>query len=147
MDYSLPGSSVHGIFQQEYWSGVPLPSPSLVIVNCEVAQSCPTHCNSTDYSLPGSPIHGIFQARILEWVAISFSRGSSRPRDQTWSPVLQADYTLSHQGSLINSKYYYNLGNQPRKEKTTFITICFEIYNWITPFSKNIISVEKMEDF
>ena len=36
-----------------------------------------------DYSLPDSSIHGIFQARILEWVAISFSRGSFRPRDQT----------------------------------------------------------------
>ena len=35
----------------------------------------------TDYSLPGSSVHGIFQARILEWVAISFSRGPSRPRD------------------------------------------------------------------
>ena len=36
-----------------------------------------------DCSLPGSSVHGIFQARILEWVAIAFSRGSSRPRDQT----------------------------------------------------------------
>ena len=36
------------------------------------------------YSLPGSSVHGIFQARILEWVAIPFSRGSSWPRDQTW---------------------------------------------------------------
>ena len=40
----------------------------------EVAQSCPTLCNPMDCSLPGSSIHGIFQARILEWVAISFSR-------------------------------------------------------------------------
>ena len=37
-----------------------------------------------DCSLPGSSVHGIFQARILQWVAISFSRGSSRPRDWTW---------------------------------------------------------------
>ena len=37
-----------------------------------------------DYSPPGSPVHGIFQARIPEWVAIPFSRGSSRPRGQTW---------------------------------------------------------------
>ena len=47
----------------------------------EVAQSCPTLCNPMDCSLPGSSVHGILQARILEWVAISFSRGSSRPRD------------------------------------------------------------------
>ena len=49
----------------------------------EVAQSCPTLCNPMDCSLPGFSVHGIFQARVLEWVAISFSRGSSRPRDQT----------------------------------------------------------------
>ena len=42
-----------------------------------------TLCNPMDYSLPGSSIHGFFQARVLEWVAISFSRGSSWPRDQT----------------------------------------------------------------
>ena len=50
----------------------------------KVAQSCPTLCNPMDCSLPGSSVHGIFQAIILEWVAISFSRGSSQPRDQTW---------------------------------------------------------------
>ena len=49
----------------------------------EVAQSCPTLCNPMDCSLPGFSIHGILQARILEWVTISFSRGSSWPRDQT----------------------------------------------------------------
>ena len=49
----------------------------------EVAQLCLTLCNPMDCSLPGSSIHGIFQARILEWVAISFSRRSSWPRDWT----------------------------------------------------------------
>ena len=49
----------------------------------EVAQSCPTLCDPMDCSPPGSSIHGIFQARGLEWVAISFSRGSSWPRDRT----------------------------------------------------------------
>ena len=43
----------------------------------EVAQLCPTLCNPMDCSLQGSSVHGIFQARVLEWVAISFSRGSS----------------------------------------------------------------------
>ena len=65
-DCSLPGFSVHGILQARI-----LASAS------EVAQSCPTLCGSMDFSLPGSSIHGIFQARVLEWVAISFSRGSS----------------------------------------------------------------------
>ena len=47
------------------------------------AQLCPTLCNTMDCSPPGSSVHGIFQARILECIAISSSRGSSRPRDQT----------------------------------------------------------------
>ena len=49
----------------------------------EVSQSCPTLCDHKDCSLPGSSIHGIFQARVLEWVATSFSRKSSQPRVQT----------------------------------------------------------------
>ena len=48
-----------------------------------VAQSCPTLCDPMDYSWPGSSVHGIFQARVLEWGAIAFSRGSSRPSDWT----------------------------------------------------------------
>ena len=49
----------------------------------EVAQSCLTVCDLMDCSLPGFSFHGILQARILEWVAVSFSRGSSQPRDRT----------------------------------------------------------------
>ena len=49
----------------------------------EVAQSYPTLCDPMDCSLSGSSVHGIFQARVLEWIAISFSRGCSRPRNQT----------------------------------------------------------------
>ena len=45
------------------------------------AQACPTLWDPMDYSLPGSSVQGIFQARILEWVAISFSMGFSQPRD------------------------------------------------------------------
>ena len=47
------------------------------------AQSCLTPCDPMDYSPPVSSVHGISQARILEWVAISFSRGSPWPRDWT----------------------------------------------------------------
>ena len=51
---------------------------------CEsVSWSVVSLCNPMDCSPPGSSVHGIFQARILEWVAISSSRGSSQPRDQT----------------------------------------------------------------
>ena len=48
-----------------------------------VSQSCLTLCDPMDWSPPGSPVHGILQARTLEWVAIPFSRGSSRPGNQT----------------------------------------------------------------
>ena len=54
-----------------------------VLCVCICAQLCPTLCDSPDCSPPGSSVLGISQARILEWVAVSFSRGLSRPRDQT----------------------------------------------------------------
>ena len=76
-----------------------MPSESFVYLSCavktariwvnevkkwrEVAQLCLTLCNPMDCSPPGSLVPGIFQARVLEWVAISFSRASSWPRDQT----------------------------------------------------------------
>ena len=50
---------------------------------CLVAQSCPALCDPMDCSPPGSSAHGILQARILEWVAISFSKGSSQTKDRT----------------------------------------------------------------
>ena len=57
---------------------------------CVLAQLCPTLCKPVDCSPPGSSDHGIFQARILEWVAISSSRGSSWPREWTASLVSPA---------------------------------------------------------
>ena len=108
-----------GFSRQEYWSGLPFPSPgdlpnsgiepwspalqadaltselpgkpqvalyywyktvvkfySVAWSEVKVAQSCPTLCDPMDCSPPGSSVHGILQARILDWVAISFSRGS-----------------------------------------------------------------------
>ena len=50
---------------------------------CSVTQLCPSVCDRMDCSLPGSSVHGIYQARLLEWVAMPSSRGSSWPRDQT----------------------------------------------------------------
>ena len=107
MDWNPPGSSAHGILQARILESVAIPfsrgsswprifrilyclSYWRIPLHCgkplkwsEVAQSCLTLCDPMDCSLPGS-IHEIFQARILEWVAISFSRGSSWPRDRTW---------------------------------------------------------------
>ena len=73
-----------------------------------------TLCDPMDCSLSGSSVHGIFQARVLEWIAISFSRGSSRPRNRTGSPTLQADALLSEPPGKppFNALNHYQ--NQPR---------------------------------
>ena len=60
------------------------------------AHSCLTLCDPVDCSPPGSPVHGIFQARILEWVAISFSRGTSQPRDWTRVSCIAVLWLVQH---------------------------------------------------
>ena len=63
-----------GFSRQEYWSGLPFPSPMQESESeSEVAQSCLTPSDPMDYSLPGPSVYGIFQARVVEWVAIAFS--------------------------------------------------------------------------
>ena len=57
--------------------------PYRVCVCVYVSYSVMSDCNPMDYNFPGFSVHGIFQARILEWVAICFSRGSSEPKDWT----------------------------------------------------------------
>ena len=60
-----------------------------------VTQSCLTLWDPMDCSLPGSSVHGIFQTRVLEWAAISFSRGFSQPRDRTWvSRIVDRHFTV-----------------------------------------------------
>ena len=78
----------------------------------EVAQSCPTLCNPMDCSLPGPSVHGSFQAIVLEWIAISFSRGSSQPRDQTRTSYISCIgwrvlYHWRHLGSSHMCVYIY----------------------------------------
>ena len=65
-----------------------------------VVQSCPTLCDPIDYSPPGSFVREILHARILEWIAIPFSRRSSRPRDGTW--IHKSAHKL--QAHLLQSK-------------------------------------------
>ena len=60
-------------------------------------------CYPVNCSPPGSSVHWIFQARILEWVAISFSRGSSQPRDWTRSPALRADGLTSEPSGVYSN--------------------------------------------
>ena len=73
-------------------------------MHAKLLQSLPTLCNTMDCSLPGSYVHGILQARILEWITMPSSRGSSQPMDGTLSLFrllhCQVDFlSLSHLGS------------------------------------------------
>ena len=88
MTYSLPpdpppNTITLGVSSPAYGFGVGDTNTQSICVH---AQSWLTLCNPMDYSPPGSSVHWIFQARVLEWVAISSSRGSSRPRD--WTHVI-----------------------------------------------------------
>ena len=65
---------------------------SIACVLLLVAKSYPTLCDPVECSLPGSSIREIFQARILQWVTISFFRGSSGPRDQTHTSYLAGGF-------------------------------------------------------
>ena len=75
-----------------------------------VAQSCLTLCDPKDSSPPGSSVHGILQARILEWIAIPFSRGSSWPRDWTRVSCIarQILYLLSYR-QVLDANYPWSL--------------------------------------
>ena len=110
VDCSLPSSSLHGIPGKNTGVGCQLLPPKKVSVKeinplcidiwfadifshpfpfvnyflcAKLLQSCPNLCDPMDCSPSGSSVHGILQARILEWVVISSSWGSSQPRDQT----------------------------------------------------------------
>ena len=94
---------------------VPAPRTVPDTVSAKSLQSCPTLCDPMDWSSPGSSVRGIFQARILEWISMSFSRGSSQPRDQTCfasiscigSRVLYHSATL--EAHLIHSSHLVNI--------------------------------------
>ena len=96
----------------------------------KVAQLCLTLCDPMDCSLPGSSVHGIFQAIVLEWIAISFSRGSSQPRDRTRvSSIVEmlTLYRLSHQGSHYVSVFKYNFIHL----KKQWLHITFRNTSWV----------------
>ena len=101
---SLGGLFLLAFFPPTTWRSVAtLPWASL-IVKVIVAESCLTLCNHTDCCPPGFPVHVILQTRILEWVAIAFSGGSSQSRDRTPGPLhcRRILYHLSHQGSPLS---------------------------------------------
>ena len=94
MDCSPPGSPVHGILRQAYWSGLPFPSPRYLPVPGMEPRSPALQADSLPAEPQGSP-------RILEWVAYPFSSGSSRPQElnQGLLHCRQILYQLSYEGS------------------------------------------------
>ena len=90
-------------------------------IRSKVAQSCPTLCDPMDCSLPVPSVPGIFQAIVLKWLAISFSRGSSQPRDQIQVSCIGGGFFTS-QATREAQEYWSgqpipftaNLTNQPR---------------------------------
>ena len=92
----------------------------------EVTQSCPTRCDPTDCSLPGSSIQGIFQAKILEWVAISFSQLTLRVVLTTivmTGSWLHKPYILDYSRKLSNSSS--SVSNFVNRSKSRFLCLNF----------------------
>ena len=100
-------------------------------VLCLVAQSCPTLCDPP-WSPPGSFVHGILQARILEWAAISFFRGSS-PGIEPGSPALQADSLPAELPGKPYFVYSTRIGGM-------IATLSFKLYFLFEYCLKNYIS-------
>ena len=121
MDYSPPGSTVHGIFQARTLEVGCQPCPALcdpvdygppgssvhgvsrartLEVGC---QPCPALCDPVDYGPPGSSVHGVSRARTLQQIVISFSRGSSRPTGWNHVSCLAGGFLpLSHLEAMFS---------------------------------------------
>ena len=110
-----------------------------------VAQLSQTLCDPMDCSPSGFSVHGIFQARILEWFAISFSRGSSPPRIWTWVSCIAGRFfnrwaigeifTVSHSILYIFLSKYYNLS-------LAYILFIILTWNLINPNSMDSASAQ-----
>ena len=111
-------------------------SEEVKLLTCVRLFVAPVDCN-----LPSSSIHGIFQARLLEWVAISYSRGSSQPRDQTWvSRTADRLYHLTHQGSRSKMR-----PSTERDDQVVDLLLTFIDYRW-SQFSIVFLKTPLRED-
>ena len=93
------------------------PNHTLLLMVCVwvCGQSCPTLCNLMHCSFSGSSVHGI--SRILEWVAISFSRASSWPRDWTWVSCIAGGFFIiwaTKEAQTVDMKWKYSTGSYQR---------------------------------
>ena len=91
----------------------------------EIAQSCPTLCDPRDCGLPSSSVHGIFQAIVLELIAISFSSGSSWPRDRTQvSCIVDRRFTI-----WATREVYKTIRVVPKFPSQEFVLSYFPLYS------------------
>ena len=114
-----------------------------VRVKMLVSQSCLTLCDPMNCSPPGSSVHGFLQARILEWVAIPFSRGSSPPRDWTWiSCIAGRCFTIwaTRETQYVDKVVYiemqlffpiFNKSNQWQFKIYNFLCVCTHLYTHV----------------
>ena len=113
-----------------------------------VAQLCPTLCNPMDCSLPGNSVHGILQARILEWVAIPFSKGSSQFRDWTWVSCIAGRFftVWATREAHATDPYYSQINCHGPKEKElhVFNKYVFTNHCWAFIMQIKIVLIEKV---
>ena len=98
-----------------------------------VTQSCLTLCNSLDCSLPGSSVHGIFQARILEWVATPFFRGSSRPRNWIMVSCISSRFF-----TIWATSYWASLVAQSVENLPAMWGTCVQYLVWEDPLEEGM---------
>ena len=107
----------------------------------QVAQSCQTLWDPMDCSLPGSSVQGIFQATVLEWVALSFSRGSSPPRDRTWVPrSVGRHVTLWATREISFCPYSQPNTKQDAEFSTSIIIGDIDRPSWLSKLFLNMVS-------
>ena len=107
----------------------------------EVTHSCPTLCDHMDCSLPGSSVHEIFQARVLKWVAISFSRGSSQPRDQ-----IQASHIVGRYFTIWAREVGWSKNYPKRKVYSNKFYLKKQEKHWIDNLTLHLKQLEKEEE-
>ena len=92
---------------------------------------CPTLCDPIKYSPPGSSVHGISQARILEWVAMPFSRGSSQVRNWTRVSCVAGEFfTTVPQGKPPKYNTIYSCCKENETTRYKFNNACIELIYW-----------------
>ena len=104
--FEVPIPCQEGVFSQ--WICTPVFFPKLMLSEVKVDQLCPTWYDPMDCSPPGSSVHGILQARILEWVAIPFSRESSQPRNRTQVFTFWAERRAKSPCPIIRARCFYS---------------------------------------